>query len=507
MDDLFVSQGAVESMKNIQEGNNIIKEFYDSLTDENCVELVNSFVRSGKVNVNHIFNENFIDLPNKGRTALHFAGQHGKLQLVKCLLDLGADQCIADKKGEIPLHVVCKHGQYECVQVLLEYDNSLKDKQNKQGLTPLMKAIYRSETVFMVKNYKWTIGILISAGCDTNLCPLSNMSPLHYAAGTWQGTQLVNTLIKAGAEVNRNTDISSPLMTAISKNKTVNTDIVRALINAGADVNYKNPSKRSVLHVAVAKSLDISVKDLLAAGADANSLDSEGISPLWVAVCENNISIAPLLLEYGANVNYAHKQFNMSLLCRASSNGNEKMVKLLLDHNADVNMSTILGATPLHYAVDNNDICIVKLLLSKNCALDNYSSFKDLNNPMNALQIAFSRGDDEMIQLLMLAGFPVFESEINQASLPCTVKEDEELVNWIYKYFYNPQSLQHICRLKLRRLYLTGIIDIVEKLMIDSHIPRRVGELVLMTDLLNAKKIKSDLCYDEYDDHDDYDEY
>jgi ankyrin repeat protein len=370
--------------------------------------------------------------------------------------------------------------------------------QNNQGITPLMKAVYRSDTSFRENSYMKTIDSLIMAGCDVNLSPPSNMTPLHVVAGKWRSTDLVKKLIHHGADVNINTEKSSPLMTALCRQK-VNTDTVIALIDSGADVNYKNDYHKSVLHVAVAKSEDICVKNLLSAGALVNVLDLDGNSPLWIAVSDNNATITEMLLKHGGDVNFTNRDYNMSLLCKAACDINNKLFRLLLDHDADVDIATKLGAPPLHYAVDNGDIEKVKLLLAKNCDLHEYSAYKDLYNPMNALQIAFTQNDEQMVKLLMRAGFPVDELQIKLRYLPKRMRENEELIEWIYNFFYSSKSLQHICRLRLRNAYGRNIVHVVKTLVEENIIPQRVADTILLKDLLSHERNNQEALFDLYD--------
>ena len=62
------------------------------------------------------------------------------------------------------------------------------------------------------------------------------------------------------------------------------------------------------------------------------------VADLWAAVKENKYAQLKQLLEGGADVNVATKQDGLSLLHDAAYvQGNLRIVKLLLQHNADVN--------------------------------------------------------------------------------------------------------------------------------------------------------------------------
>lgn len=495
-----VKENLPPTMENISPADNLVK-LYKCLKERD-LESVKFLVTETDMDINHVFTETFVDIGHIGWSALHFLSHRGKVRELKCLRELGAKPNLCNKKGDTALHLAAKHGHYECAEYLLEWDNDLKDKQNLMGLTPLMKALYRVDVVFKEKSYHRTIDALLNAGCNVNLCPKSNISPLHIVAGKWSCVSAAEKLLAAGADVNLNTTAStekpsSPLMTALCRHK-VDSAMVATLIKAGADVNYRNTNGKYVLHIAVSKSEDICVENLLIAGADPNVEDCEGNSPLWIAVSENNIKIAPLLISHGADVNFCNTPYRMSLLAKAVSGNNKKMVELLLNHNADVDIQTRLGATALHYAVDNGNLDIAKQLLMRNCSLDNYSQFKNLYNPQNVLQIALCGGDEDLVKLLFRVGFPVDELHIDVRYLPPIVAKKAELVEWMYNYFYKPVTLLHLCRVELRKLYRTSLPAIVQTLLSENLIHSRLADSLLMKDLLSDNAMYDDI-YDEND--------
>lgn len=459
-----------------------IKALYQSALDKNYEKLI-ALVKEQKVDIDHAFTESFIELHYRGWRLIHFMCKKGSKTSLETIISLGADPTVKTRNGDTALHICCKHGYFECVEYLLKVDNSLKDVKNSQGITPLMKALFRCDTVFKEHVYKKIIKALINSGCNVNLCPDSNVSPLHVLAGKWNTPYLMNLLLNAGADVNTIAVGKSPLMTALCRQK-VDTAAVKLLIESGACVNQLNLEGKFPLHIAVSKSEDKCVEYLLSAGADPNAEDASGYTPLWFAICDNNITIAPLLLKYGANVNWCNKTFRMSLLCNAANRRHKNMVKLLLEYGADVNAETALGATALHYAIDEEDIEIVKMLIQKNCYMDNYSLFKDIYNPHSAFQIALIRGEEEIIKLLCRVGCPIPEFSLRPDRLPSIVKDDEELIKWLHDFYHNPQTLGQLCRLEFRRLCGTRLQEVIDGLLFEEAMPHRLADYVLMADLL-----------------------
>merc|ERR1711963_56854 len=88
---------------------------------------------------------------------------------------------------------------------------------------------------------------------------------------------------------------------------------------------------------------------------------------LWEALKANSYAKLKSLLESGAGAKDATKQDGWSLLHEAAYHkGNLRIVKLLLQHNADVNAKVVkTNWTPLHSAVISGDKVLVEELLKQ----------------------------------------------------------------------------------------------------------------------------------------------
>ena len=91
------------------------------------------------------------------------------------------------------------------------------------------------------------------------------------------------------------------------------------------------------------------------------------------AVPDLNLSKIKTLLDAGALVNSTaddciHMEPSprgVTLLMRAAGEGRRDVVKLLLDHGADANVSDSYGRTPIFYAASAKDLEIIGLLVDK----------------------------------------------------------------------------------------------------------------------------------------------
>ena len=104
--------------------------------------------------------------------------------------------------------------------------------------------------------------------------------------------EIVDFLLKNGAEVNAISEMGTALMAAVVVN---NTEIITRLIDAGADVNLNDNAQRTALHLAVQFRNKSSVELLLFYNADKTKIDSKGKTAFEYAVFSGNNEIINLL--------------------------------------------------------------------------------------------------------------------------------------------------------------------------------------------------------------------
>ena len=102
---------------------------------------------------------------------------------------------------------------------------------------------------------------------------------------------------------------------------------------------------------------------LLEAGGDVGERDEDGYTPLLSAVQKGHTEVCELLLEVGGDVEERSPVTLWTSLHYAAINGNERIVKLLLSHKADVNSRGKLEATPLHLASQEGHLASVVAFL------------------------------------------------------------------------------------------------------------------------------------------------
>lgn len=246
----------------------------------------------------------------KDQTALHWASNWGKYNIVKALIEKGAKVNIKDYIDETPLHKVS--GMRAVTQ---------EDKQ---------------------AHYK-TARLLIEHGAKVN------------ARGGRKATAADN-LFKIGPKLNR-----TPLHLAC--NNGGNLEIVKLLVEHGADVNAKDYENFIPLQMAIQNSLTKIAEILITYGSSVNTIDSErGHSPLLDSIYYKQFGLVPLLLEKGAKVNIIDKLKVGTPLHLAVHWKNKETVILLLSHSADLTVKNKDGLTPLELAKKKGDKEIIELL-------------------------------------------------------------------------------------------------------------------------------------------------
>lgn len=158
---------------------------------------------------------------------------------------------------------------------------------------------------------------------------------------------------------------------------------VKNLIRANADPNcyktnllkdnlitqffYKTKGHFTLLMIAVSRNDLLISKEIIGAGGDVNAKYYNGniwTSALLYATSNGNTDIVRILLDHGANVNFDDGD-NRIILNYALSSDNIEMVRCLLDHKASLIYRGFNGRTPLYDAIRWGNIKIVKLLLDR----------------------------------------------------------------------------------------------------------------------------------------------
>ena len=241
-------------------------------------------------------------------TPLHLAAESNPdPEVVRVLLEAGADASARAYYGQTPLHLAAANENPAVAALLLEAGADVNARE-WMGRTPLHAAAAGN-------NNPAVIDLLLEAGADLQAVgshaeeyvriysPMDGVTPLHEAAASNSNPALVTALVQAGAEVDtgrppdaapvpiehagtfltvnairniRDPGQTSPLHLAALRNR--NPAMVEALVALGADTELRGRDGRTALHMA-ARSNPSAFMALLALGADDAAVDDEGLTP------------------------------------------------------------------------------------------------------------------------------------------------------------------------------------------------------------------------------------
>ncbi|KAF5572251.1 ankyrin repeat domain-containing protein [Fusarium pseudoanthophilum] len=181
---------------------------------------------------------------------------------------------------------------------------------------------------------------------------------------------------------------------------------LRIVLRQRAKINELDSDNRTPLTYAIWNGQISIVRRLVEAGAWVDIPDVLGGTPTSYAFTSGYSEIGNLVLQRDYLSNAEHYQGEKLLLSASKHNG---IVKLLLEHKADVNTRDKTGMTPLHFATRYGQFEIAKLILQTGCA--------DVNLPDLAgwtpLHQAARWKQDDIAQLILRTGVANVTARIN----------------------------------------------------------------------------------------------
>lgn len=264
---------------------------------------------------------------------------YGSLEHVKYLSNPGVIN-EPGAKGYTPLHYAASGNEPEIVKYLLEHGADVDGCQSS-GPSPLIKALFE-------QNYE-IVDILLNWKANVEAMDDENWRPLHYVAG--QGhEQLTRRLMDSGCELDPQTDEGeTPLYRAFLNN---HTEVIDLFFARGiGNITIQTSTGSTYAHVAASKGRQDVLEKLIQMDSSLIfKTDCAGLDPLCIAANVVEPEAVEVLLAYGAPPDgpaYTH----MTPLALAAAGGAITTVDVLLRAGAKIDKAGSLLRTPLMWAV------------------------------------------------------------------------------------------------------------------------------------------------------------
>ncbi|MFC1836055.1 ankyrin repeat domain-containing protein [Thermodesulfobacteriota bacterium] len=286
--------------------------------------------------------------------------ENAKASTIEYLLSEGADPNAHDEGAEsgrwTALMIAARNGNTEVVRVLLDNGADVNAWDHDYSRkTPLMVAV-DSGSIDTVK-------LFLDRGANPNAEDITKATAMSakYASDR---PEIAKLLRDRGSNISH---AGGSLLAAAVRSGDI--EQVRSLLEQGVDASGSGYSGNKPLMDAASNGHTHVAKTLLDRGAKVDSTNSDGETALIEAAGSGHSTTVALLLDHGADVNHRAKTGYNALWDACSSLTkpgvaiDASLIRLLLDRGAEVNIGTIHGMTSLNWAVHAGDMPAVELLL------------------------------------------------------------------------------------------------------------------------------------------------
>ncbi|KAK2739505.1 hypothetical protein FQN55_009381 [Onygenales sp. PD_40] len=316
---------------------------------------------------------------NVDKTALTWAVLWNNEQLIRLLIDAGADPSIPHQYT--PLMDASFSLNPGIVKMLLDVGGNISHRNTKLQ-TALHCAICRffnrprsptdgEHIIGPRQAYDEVVRLLIDAGIDTIRRDTKGRTPLLLAIESCDMERpydipMIRTLIDLGADAStKNFEGRSPLHIASKRGLAL---VVKLLIQAGVPISTRCRNGKTALHYAAECPLGDPTKLLVEAGIYIDIDDKEGLTALHYAVRKEHNQVVPHLLSSMKNVSAVDPE-GRTALHYAAKQGWDK-IQILLSGGINPFIQDHSSSTALNYAAREGHKEPARLLLDAEAKAD-----------------------------------------------------------------------------------------------------------------------------------------
>ena len=259
----------------------------------------------------------------------------------------------SDSVNRTPLVSACKSNNLDMVKLLVNAGADV-NKKDGDGRSPLDVSVYNASSIGISKDL---IKYLVKRGAKFDNNNLLDRLIQSYDIGnkSFNFNDLLKLLVSCGVDINKqNWYGRCPIHTAILSG---DMDIIKSFIKNGADLNTTTnfgvtPILQTINEDDLKNKKDI-LKLLVKNGADVNKSYSGGITPL-ISCCRYSngirkaLPLIKILVENGADINAQDSHGNTVLhYAILNSSDSPTIIKYLIDHGASLDIENDSGWTPI----------------------------------------------------------------------------------------------------------------------------------------------------------------
>ena len=355
------------------------------------IGLFKNIIKLNHLELLTIIYNNTLDVSQKDKyneTMLNYAIKYGNENLIKYLIEYGADVNKEGRWGHTPLIIAIRNRKVETVKLLIDHGakiNAINDlnetlydinkksndkdehRESYQQIKEILDLNLQDQDQY---NFRLVHGIneqqlsivkeLIPGNANTEF--LNEHIHVIYSIINKSNLELLKYLVEHGLNINLpDKNGNFPLLYAIKNQKEA---IIKYFLKCGIVIDsIKN------IHLdldLIKKILKLNQKSLFPLiynnTFDVHQKDSQDDSILIYAIENGDESMIKYLIDCGVDVNKEGRKYSTPLVSAIFKN-NISIVKYLIAHGADINAKVSYGNTPLIYAIENHNYAIVQCLV------------------------------------------------------------------------------------------------------------------------------------------------
>ncbi len=317
-------------------------------------------------------------LADNNTRPLFEAVKSNKSQLVKKLLDNGADINKKDGEGNTLLYTAISLGYYDMARYLIDKNAKVDEPSSKSKITPLMAALERHDHDIGFLRY------LIFKGANVNTRDSRNRTPLFYIYDYQSENDIDNIKESLSVLMDNKADINAQDVDGNTILHLKPQNYYEIYSAYTPNINKINKDGNTPLHTAAFMD---NVTSILTGSPDKNIKNKKGETALTLASKKG----------YKTTVSYLSLPEGEILLLLGGLYGDVKLIDKALKYKVDVNKN-IMGHLPVYYAAKGGNAEVFRTLIKAGARLDAVSNLvydtigsfqkdSDQNNRVELLKI------------------------------------------------------------------------------------------------------------------------